>query len=139
MKVAGGCHCGLVRYEAEIDPERVSLCNCTDCQVLSGSAFRISVPAPAATFRLLSGQLSSYVKTAESGAKRRHTFCPQCGAPVYSSANIDAPPAYSLRIGGLDQRAELPPKRQIWRRSALDWGQNVSELPGIPTQCAVPA
>ena len=134
MKVAGGCHCSLVRYEAEIDPERVSLCNCTDCQVLSGSAFRISVPAPAATFRLLSGQLSSYVKTAESGAKRRHTFCPQCGAPVYSSANIDAPPAYSLRIGCLDQRAELPPKRQIWCRSALDWGQNVSELPGIPTQ-----
>jgi len=134
MKVTGGCHCGLVRYEAELDPERVNLCNCTDCQMLSGSAFRISGPAPAATFKLLSGQLSSYVKTADSGAKRRHTFCPQCGTPVYSSANVDAPTAYSLRIGCLDQKADLPPRRRIWCRSALEWAQNVSGLPAIATQ-----
>ena len=134
MKVTGGCHCGRVRYEAEIDPERVNLCNCTDCQMLSGSAFRISAPAPAAAFKLLSGQLSSYVKTADSGAKRRHSFCPQCGTPVHSSADVDAPPAYSLRIGCLDQRADLPPKRRIWCRSALEWAQNVSGLPAIATQ-----
>ena len=129
MKVTGGCHCGLVRYEAEVDPQRVSLCNCTDCQMLTGSAFRVSVPAAAGTFKLLSGQLTSYVKTADSGAKRRHTFCPQCGSPVYSSANIDAPPGYSLRVGCLDQKADLPPKRRIWCRSALEWAQDVSELP----------
>jgi len=31
MKVQGACHCGRIKYEAEVDPERVSLCNCTDC------------------------------------------------------------------------------------------------------------
>jgi hypothetical protein len=68
------------------------------------------------------------VKTAESGTKRRHAFCGDCGAPVYSSA-ISDPPAYSLRIGALKQRAELPPKRQIWCKSAVAWGQDVTGLP----------
>ena len=33
MKVHGSCHCGQITYEADVDPERVGLCNCTDCQV----------------------------------------------------------------------------------------------------------
>ena len=41
MKIDGECLCGDVAYEAEIDPENVGLCHCTDCQTLSGSAFRI--------------------------------------------------------------------------------------------------
>jgi hypothetical protein len=134
MKVQGSCHCGQVTYEAEIDPAKVSLCNCTDCQVLTGSAFRVSVLAPAETFRLLTGNPKFYVKTADSGAKRRHSFCPNCGAPVAASADTDAPPSYSLRVGCLRQRAELPPRRRIWCRSALQWAQNVSAVPGTEVQ-----
>ena len=37
MKIEGGCHCGYIAYEAEVDPERVLICHCTDCQTLSGS------------------------------------------------------------------------------------------------------
>jgi len=129
MKVQGSCHCGAITYEAEVDPDKVNLCNCTDCQVLTGSAFRVSVPAPAATFRLLTGQPKVYVKTADSGAKRRHSFCPSCGTPVCATADAENPPSYSLRVGCLKQRAQLPPKRRIWCRSALDWAQNVSGVP----------
>src|SRR4029077_14101455 len=89
MKVQGSCHCGQVTYEAEIDPERVSLCNCTDCQMLTGSAFRVSVPAPKEAFRMLTGKPKTYVKTAESGAKRTHAFCLKCGTPIYACANVD--------------------------------------------------
>ena len=129
MKVQGSCHCGAITYEAEVDPDKVNLCNCTDCQVLTGSAFRVSVPAPAATFRLLTGQPKVYVKTGDSGAKRRHSFCPSCGTPVCATADAENPPSYSLRVGCLKQRAQLPPKRRIWCRSALDWAQNVSGVP----------
>jgi hypothetical protein len=41
VKVDGRCHCGWISYEAEIDPEKVMICHCTDCQTLSGSAFRM--------------------------------------------------------------------------------------------------
>ena len=43
MKIDGQCHCGMVSYEAEIDPELVSICHCTDCQALTGSPYRVTV------------------------------------------------------------------------------------------------
>ncbi len=55
MKVDGHCHCGSIVYEAEVDPEQVVICHCTDCQSLSGTAFRTAVPTKPNTFRLLSG------------------------------------------------------------------------------------
>ena len=81
MKIDGACHCGRISYQAEIDPERVELCHCTDCQTLSGSAFRVVAMTREGTFKLLSGKLKVYVKTGESGAKRAQSFCPECGTP----------------------------------------------------------
>jgi hypothetical protein len=123
-----------VVYEAEIDPGTVSLCNCTDCQMLTGSAFRVSVPAPSIGFHRLSGELSTYVKTADSGTRRRHSFCPHCGTPVYATADTDHPASYSLRVGCLQERSLLPPRRRIWCQSALDWARNVSEIPAVERQ-----
>ena len=51
MKIDGGCHCGYIAYEAEVDPEQTAICHCTDCQTLSGSSFRTVVPAPDHSFR----------------------------------------------------------------------------------------
>ena len=130
MKVCGSCHCGRITYEAEVDPETVSLCNCTDCQVLTGSAFRVSVPAPARQFRLLTGEPRGYVKIADSGARRLHCFCANCGAPVHATTADAEPTAYSLRVGCLDKKAQLPPKKRNWCRSALPWAQSVASVPG---------
>jgi hypothetical protein len=55
MKIDGCCHCGYITYEAEIDPEKVMICHCTDCQTLSGSAFRTVALTREGTFKLLSG------------------------------------------------------------------------------------
>jgi hypothetical protein len=102
--------------------------------MLTGSGFRVAVHAPKATFRLLTGQPKIYVKTADSGTKRRHSFCPNCGTPVHSSADTDDPQSYSLRVGCLKERAQLAPKKRNWCRSALAWAQNVSVLPANETQ-----
>src|SRR5205814_3632603 len=63
MKIHGGCHCGKVRYEAHIDPEKIGICHCADCQRLTGSAFSVFVPVPREHVRL-TGELRVYVKTA---------------------------------------------------------------------------
>jgi hypothetical protein len=128
MKVDGGCHCGNIAYEAEIEADKVSLCHCTDCQILTGTAYRTSVPAAAPGFRLTRGQPKIYVKTAESGRKRAQAFCPDCGTPIYASA-IEAPALYNIRVGTIRQRGALHPSRQIWRRSALPWATNIGALP----------
>ena len=132
MKVQGSCHCGDVTYMADVDPDSVHICNCTDCQKLTGSAFRVTVHA--SEFRLVTGQPRVYVKTADSGSRRRHSFCPNCGTPVNSTADTDNPLSYSLRVGCLNERAMLAPKKRNWYRSALPWAQNISNLPARDSQ-----
>jgi hypothetical protein len=127
VKVHGRCHCGEIVYEAEIDPAQVSICHCTDCQTLTGTAYRVSVPAKAGDLRFLKGTPKIYVKTAESGRQRAQGFCGTCGTPIYAADPHEAK-LFNLRTGVLAERAELKPLRQIWCRSALDW---VSELGGM--------
>ena len=31
MKVTGGCHCGFITIEGEADPEKTTICHCSDC------------------------------------------------------------------------------------------------------------
>ena len=133
MEVRGGCHCGAIKYRAVVDPEQVSLCHCTDCQTLSGSPYRASVPAASHNFQILTGTPRIYVKTADSGTQRAHAFCSSCGAPVYSSG-VTNPTTYSLRVGCLEQRGALPPRRQIWCRSAVGWSANIGGLPARERQ-----
>jgi hypothetical protein len=134
MKVDGSCHCGRVTFEAEVDPETAGICHCTDCQKMSGTAFRTGVTTVADGFKLLTGPLKTYVKTAESGNRRAQTFCPECGTQIYSSNLGDGPKTYRLRLGVVRQRAELAPKRQIWFRSAQPWIRDIASIPTIEKQ-----
>jgi hypothetical protein len=127
VKVDGRCHCGRIRFEGDVDPASVGLCHCSDCQTLTGSAFRATVRTPAASFRL-SGAPRTYVKTADSGNRRVHAFCGDCGTPIYA-APVENPDSYSLRVGTLRQRAELfPPRVQIWCDSALPWAFDLRDI-----------
>ena len=133
MKVEGQCHCGQITFEAEIDPDAVRICHCTDCQTLTGSAYRVNVQTAATSFVLRSGQPKIYITIAESGNRRAHAFCPNCGTPIYAAAPHDTP-SYGLRVGTLKQRAELRPKRQIWFRSALPWVTDIRDVAHIERQ-----
>ena len=132
MKIDGSCHCGQIRYEALVDPEKVAICHCTDCQTLSGTAYR--TVAPSTGFKLLSGKPKVYVKTADSGNQRQQAFCPECGTPIYSAPVVDVPQIHHLRVGSIRQRAQLPPRSQYWCRSALGWSTDLSELPQTQAQ-----
>lgn len=127
MKIHGHCHCGELAYEADVDPAQVSICHCSDCQILTGTAYRVSVPVKADEFHLLKGVPKIYVKRAESGRDRAQAFCARCGTPIYA-ADAHQPAVFNLRTGAIDERAQLKPVRQIWCRSALDWVQNLAGM-----------
>jgi hypothetical protein len=116
MKVQGRCHCGAITYEAEVEPGTVNVCHCLDCQMLTGSAFRANIAAPAERFRILTGKPREYVKIADSGARRVH--------------------AYSLRLGALSEKEALGrPARQIWTKRRLSWiprVEGVADIEGQP-------
>ena len=56
MKIDGACHCKKISFAAEIDLDNVIICHCTDCQTLSGSAYRVIAAANPGTFEFLSGE-----------------------------------------------------------------------------------
>jgi hypothetical protein len=131
MKVEGSCHCGAIGYEAVVNPEYVVLCHCTDCQNISGAPYRANVPVLAKNFTLR-GTPKIYVKTADSGNQRALAFCDTCGSALYSVSMEKPPPHYMLRVGAIKQRAQLPPKRQGFCRSAMPWAKDITNVPEVP-------
>lgn len=127
MHVDGRCLCGEIEYEAEVDPSSASICHCTDCQILGGSAFRTTVFVTAG-FRLLKGNPRTFIKTADSGRRRLLAFCPICGTQIYSGPEPEKSGILGLRVGALSQRDVLTPRLQTWRRSAQDWVDHIREL-----------
>lgn len=134
MHVHGRCHCGAIAFEAEVEPGTIAICHCTDCQTLSGTAYRPGISAKAETFVLTGIEPSRYVKTGTSGAKRTHAFCPICGTPIYSAA-VENPDRYTLRVGTIAERKALGvPQRQQWCVSALPWAETIADAPKLARQ-----
>ena len=130
MHITGQCHCGHVRYQAEIDPARVSICHCTDCQRLTGSAYRVTVLTEASQFAMTGHAPTLYRKQGDNGKPRLQFFCPECGSPVYTTGEGENADTVGIRLGTVDQRRELTPRSQIWCASALPWTGNILDLPG---------
>lgn len=129
MHIHGSCHCGAIRFTADIDPERVTLCHCSDCQTLSGAPMRAIVRAPIDQFQL-QGNPKAYVKTAQSGQRRAQVFCPECGTPLYGSEAVN-PQYVVIRLGCVAERAGLPPRKQLWTRSAMPWIHDLENVPAF--------
>lgn len=133
MKVDGSCHCGKVQFEADnVDVNKVALCNCTDCQKLSGGAFRVNVFIEEKNLKFLQGQddVVEYVKTSQSGNKRAQAFCPKCGTALYATSASKDNRMYGIRISTLTQCKEFVPKRQGWMKSRCTWLSDLDKIPG---------
>ncbi len=130
MRIDGSCACGAIKIEGEADSERTQMCHCTDCQSGTGTAFRVSIPVPGATFKM-TGVPTIFLKTtADSGKPRAQAFCPTCGSPIYSTTPGDGvQPSYTVRVGLLRQRDQLIPRRQNWYRSARPWLTEIGSIP----------
>lgn len=133
MKITGACHCGAIAFAADIDPSRVVVCHCTDCQVLSGAPLRAIIPTPIENFSLLRGEPKTYVKVAQSGNRRAQVFCPDCGTALWGTAP-ENPTAVVIRLGCIEQRALLRPGFQVWRHSEQPWVRELGDVPGSPQQ-----
>jgi hypothetical protein len=98
----GSCHCGAVRFAAEIDLAAPSLrCNCSYCLKIRCWASLV----PPTAFRLLAGEadLSEY----RFGAGReRHYFCRHCGVrPFGRGDSARSGPFVGIGVNCLDDAA----------------------------------
>ena len=95
----GSCHCGTVRFEAELDLTQSSYrCNCSICR---RTRFWPAIAMPE-NFRLLSGE-SELTKYVFNTKKNFHFFCRHCGVRAFGVGN-DTPVGkmYGVNIGCLE-------------------------------------
>ena len=139
MNVDGGCFCGHVTYKAVIDPDRVVVCHCTDCQRHAATAYGVVAVVVDDQFEVTKGSLKTFEKTADSGKKRELSFCPECGTRIYAKPGPGETGLFGLRTGSINQRDELTPKLQVWTRSAQPWTADLTGIPGLETQSGLRA
>ena len=122
MKVAGGCHCGRVRFSAQV-PERVELldCNCSICRKTG----HLHLIVPEDDFTLEQGQhcLASY--RFGTGAAE-HLFCSVCGTKSFYRPRSH-PGGWSVNFRCLDDGHGLscditPFDGRDWDRARADLG-----------------
>ena|SRR3989338_10460080 len=98
-KRTGGCHCGKVRYEVEIDLSQPAIeCNCSHCQIKG--LILLFVPKSAVT--VLSGEeeLSEY---RFNTGNVKHLFCKQCGVQVFGRGKKkDGTPTSGINVRTID-------------------------------------
>ena len=95
--VSGGCHCGAVRFEADV-PHAVEVLDC-NCSICALTGFRHLI-VPHRDFRLLTGadKLTSY--RFGTGAAN-HLFCSICGIKSFYQPRSH-PDAWSVNLNAID-------------------------------------
>lgn len=96
MKIAGGCHCGAVRFTAEV-PAAVEVLDC-NCSICAKTGFRHLI-VPHSDFELLSGRDALVSYRFGTGAAN-HLFCGTCGVKSFYQPRSH-PEAWSVSLNAL--------------------------------------
>jgi len=132
------CNCGqlTLTYDGP-DPERVSLCQCYECQRRTGTVLsaqtrlpieHVTIEGQSKTWRFPSnsGKPAAFRSCDSEGAT--YHFCPECGSTVYYELAV-APDMIGVRVGAFTDPTFPPPMISGFEEYRFPWALNVAALP----------
>jgi hypothetical protein len=119
---AGGCHCGKVRYQVQVEKLEAVDCNCSIC---SKKGF-LHLIVPESRFTLLQGRSDLSTYTFNTGTAK-HYFCRHCGIHSFYRPRSH-PDGYDVNIRCLDDN---PIERfEITYFDGKHWEEQVEQIQG---------
>lgn len=127
--IQGSCLCGGVRYEYDGEIEEISMCHCSQCRKVTGSAFLPVSRIDAAKFRITAG--AELLKEYRSIPTKVRAFCGNCGSPIYSA--LDNQPEFKrLRVGTVETPFACANAYHIFADSKASWYDITDTHPQYP-------
>ena len=131
---SGKCLCGHVSYRCYATPDRIVNCHCEDCRRATGSVFGTNLFVPEDEVEI-SGEVSSYSHTADSGNKMTKRFCKNCGTLLFGNSS-GRNNVMSIRAGTLDQLDLIKPSENVFMESRVhstSINEDLRQVPRMPT------
>jgi hypothetical protein len=125
MAIAGGCHCGGIRYQVEGDAMNHALCHCVDCRRHSGAPMVGWTMYRQSEVKVTKGTPKVY-KSSTDG--RRH-FCPDCGTGLFYINDVMLPGIIDIQSATYDDPNAVPAQAHIQIADRIGWMEQAHELP----------
>ncbi len=123
----GGCLCEAVRYISSAEPITTVHCCCADCRKIGGTGHATHTVVPDTAFKL-SGKVTKFSRTADSGNQIHRYFCSKCGSAIYHTRE-GLEGLLVIRTSSMDDPEIAEPKMVIFTSSAVSWDHMDRELP----------
>jgi hypothetical protein len=115
----GHCLCGSVQYEIKGKPQLSFLCQCRQCQRITGSGHSAEFVVPEEIVSL-AGELKSYEMKSDNGNIIGSEFCPNCGNPVLKRSS-GYPGLLFFHAATLENPESFNPQKVFWASSRQPW------------------
>lgn len=125
--MAGGCHCGEIRYQVEGEPIVHALCHCTDCRRHAGAPMVGWTMYPKSAVKVTKGTPKVY-KSSEHG---RRQFCADCGTGLFYTNAEMLPDIIDIQSATYDDPGSVPARAHIQVAERISWMERAHELPAF--------
>ncbi|MBX2879707.1 MAG: GFA family protein [Granulosicoccus sp.] len=118
-RITGRCACGLISYECS-EPAKFSLiCQCRQCQRITGTGHSAQFAINASSV-VISGDVKTYELTSDAGNQVQSAFCEKCGSPMYKTTSM-APELIVFHAATLNNPEIFEPQMVVYSSEGLPW------------------
>lgn len=128
-EISGRCLCGAVTFEGAVASERVVNCHCEDCRKATGAVHATLLFVPEETVTI-SGALTAFEHTSDSGSTMTKMFCPTCGSQMFSK-NTNRPGVVAIRAGVIAEDDVVKPMFNVFTDSMYESTPLDPDLPSF--------
>ena len=85
--ITGRCACGSIRYECTTEPQFSMMCQCRQCQRITGTGHSAQFAVTLESTEI-QGHLNTFKLTSDAGNEVISAFCGNCGNPIFKTTSM---------------------------------------------------